>query len=260
VGATSNGIEIVEQFLIVVFAAGAQNGAVTVDGQFIAAPSVAFQLDELDCSVTSSPDASSASDSSCRTTTASPAITTVSAAVIDWGLSTPGSIALTDNCGGTFTGQTALPSVAQAMWQPPVAGGVCILTARAVNGDGGANQARLAVLVRPGVPSVPRIEVSTHSCSFTSDDPMQPVMCPAERLGGMQSVTARVFYHGGPPGSLTMSDSCNGGTFTSPDPSNLGRAWTLPSVLGLTCTVTVTATSLQGVTSVASAQYRLNLL
>jgi len=145
--ATSNGFTLSQGFVIVVFASGVQHGEVDVQGEFVAAPQLTFSLDQLGCSVVSG------GDSSCQTTTASPAISGWTVNVFSWGGSTAGTVTLSDNCGGSSSNGSLVGDVASGSWLPPVAGGLCIVTARAVNHDGAVSTLSMAVLTRPGSPA-----------------------------------------------------------------------------------------------------------
>jgi len=255
--ATSNGFSISQSFVVVVFAAGAQNGALTVDGEFIAAPALSLVLSELGCAASSG--GGSFGNASCSTTTAQPAVTTVVVSVLGWGLSTPGPITVTDNCGGRIGFEFGGDSFAEYAWLPPVAGGVCIVTVQAVNGDGAVGSASLAVLVRPGTPatsSPPLINAGTDTCFFSSSSGPSTTCFPVV-AGSSQNLFAGVDYRDGHPGTLTVSDDCGGGILASTSASSIRQIWRLPSTPGALCTLTVTATSLEGTTSVVQGMYPL---
>jgi hypothetical protein len=60
----------------------------------------------------------------------------------------------------------------------------------------------------------------------------------------------------GIPGSVTLHDDCLGGATPPSNAFNFSSLWSLSSLPGL-CTLTITATSLQGAGSQASARYIL---
>jgi hypothetical protein len=252
--AASNGIATSQEFSVVVFPPGALTGAVNAAGVFVEAPSVELFFSELSC------DLLPGANASCMRDTAAPNIIHFSARVFNWSLSTPGPISLSDNCGGRF-GTTFLNSDAvQGAWLPPAAGGVCIVTARAVNSDGAVGTTSGAVLVRPGTPATSaRPQISAFlgtGCLFHNDPPSTD--CGVASAGAQASVELGVSWLDGVPGSVTLTDDCGGAPVDVP-PGQLGffRTWTLSDTPGAVCTVTVHATSLQGAESTASAHFQL---
>jgi hypothetical protein len=162
VTAASNAIFVAKSFVIVVFPAGSESGAVTVNSQFLPAPSLQFSLPGVSCLIL--PD----SNASCPDTIASPATTGFTVSVYDWGtFSTPGTLELSDNCGGRFGTTSRDSGFAVGNWLPPLAGGVCILTARAVNADGVVRAARAAIVTHAGSAGTappPGIDATLDGC------------------------------------------------------------------------------------------------
>jgi hypothetical protein len=251
IAATASGITLRQSFAIAVFPAGTLTGAADIDTVLVAPPRLALNLPELGCFVTDGV------DGSCRGgTPASPVAVGYSSGIVDWGNSTPGTFELTDNCGGRFGRTSGGVDFATGSWLPPVAGGLCILTARAVNGDGVAGTLKVAVLTRSGTPATsqpPSIFVqaspSIFGCSFQSSS--SPVSC----FMASHAVTlfGQINWLDGIPGSVSVVDDCSG-ALPTPDAFSFITPWELG--FGV-CTLTVTATSLQGATSTASAQFQV---
>jgi hypothetical protein len=255
VTATSNGFSIMQSFGIVVFPAGSGRGAVTVNSVFVTAPMMFLSLPTLGgCLVFPGGNAS------CSDTIASPTTAPYQVSVFNWGSSAPGTIELSDNCGGRFGTDSRNAGDRFGSWLPPVAGGLCILTARAVNGDGLASTLSAAILVRAGGPATAQPPVFSGSlangCFFQSSG--VPADCGLAQAGGSFGLFGNMFWADGHPGSLTITDDCGGGAQS--DPNNLfffDAPWTLPSEPGRICTTTVRATNLEGVSSDAVARYQL---
>lgn len=255
VAASSNGFVATESFLIVVFSSGSASGGVTVSGTLVTRPTLSFSLPNLGCF------SSAGGNASCSANTlTSPSATPYDVTVLSWGASSPSTLDLSDNCGGRFGAAFGGLDSQSGSWLPPESGGLCILTARAVNTDGLAGTLSLAILTRPGSPATaqpPQLDVQFNGCSFGTG-------AGGARDCGQLPAGSPVFLNGfvswanGLPGSLTVEDDC-GGAFT---PTNIGfgnffNSWPLPGTPGTTCTMTVTATNLQGVTSEATAHYLL---
>jgi hypothetical protein len=146
--AVSNGFSISQTFVIVVFPAGTTNGAVNLSGAFIIAPGVQLSLGN--CTSFSQ----SSQNSSCPTTIASPTSASLTVGVSGWGLGVPDSLEVSDNCGGRARMDLHTSDFIFGSWLPPAAGGLCILTARAVNSDGVVGTASMAILTRPGAAAI----------------------------------------------------------------------------------------------------------
>lgn len=253
---SSNGFTTSETFMIVVFPAGAGSGGVSVTGVLVTTPTISLSFPDKGCFV------SSGGNASCtETTLSSPSATTYGVAVTSWGASLPGTLEISDNCGGRFGTSFIGNGSLSGSWLPPVAGGLCILTARAVNGDDLVGTLSAAILTRPGTPATalaPQIDMRLNGCSFRSAAPMSPVDCGQVPAGSPVFAFGFVAWLDGLPGSLTITDDCGGG-FVPTDLAfgNLFNNWSVPNTPGTTCTMTVQATNLQGVTSEATAQYHL---
>jgi hypothetical protein len=259
VTATSNGISLTESFSIVVFPAGSASGAVTVDGVFVEAPSLYLSLynGPQGCSV-----APASQSASCPGSVASPNVAGYQVNVFGWGNSTPGTLAVSDNCGGRFGATYQNPDSVSGNWLPPVQAGVCIITASAVNGDGVAATLRAAILVREGTPrtaSPPRINADFFGygyCQLSSDN--SPANCAPMPAGNGGNLQGGVNWVDGLAGSVSVTDDC-GGTFNrySSDPASVYGTWTPPNSPGATCLLTIRATNLEGITSEAVGVFPL---
>jgi len=250
----SNDIVLTRQFNVVVFPEGSLDGAVDVAGVFVTAPAAALFLNELQCTV------QPGGNGSCATETASPTVTNFNVSVFGWGVSTPGPITVTDNCGGRIGVSLQTSDFLQGAWIPPAAGGLCIITVRAVNGDGAVATVSAAVLVRPGTQATsqpPQVFLSLPGCQLVSTSSPTIGDCASLPAGSQSSLSASVSWVDGLPGSVTLTDDCNPEPFVPASPFSFFRFWTLPSTPGAVCTVTVQATSLQGAQSVVSGRFRL---
>jgi hypothetical protein len=176
--------------------------------------------------------------------------------ISNWGNSTAGTIDVSDNCGGRFGTSYQRTDLIAGNWLPPVQAGVCIIRARAVNGDGVAATLSVAVLVHEGTPrtaSPPQFQMNLYgptNCSLSSTN--SPVTCPPVTPGAVLNTNGNVNWLDGLPGSVSVTDDC-GGTFTrsSSDTSRIYGTWSSPAPSGTTCTLTVQVTNLEGVTSQA---------
>jgi hypothetical protein len=252
--ATSNGFTTAQSFGIIVFPAGAGSGAVNVSGVLVTAPQMFLSLPEVGCFTEIGLNAS------CPGTIASPSTAQFQLSVFNWGNSPPGTLELSDSCGGRFGTSSRSPGDIVGFWLPPVGGGLCILTARAVNGDGLVSTVTAAVLTHAGTPATPQpptigIQISSNNGSCFAVAPGDPVTCPVPVQAGTQvSLFGSTGWADGHPGSLTINDDCAG---PQPAPSNtsfFGAVWTVPTAPA-TCTVTVRATDLEGVATDAIMHY-----
>lgn len=250
--ATASGLTIAQRFAIVVFPVGTRPGAVNVDTAFVGPPSVELTLAP-GCSV----DANS-SNASCPDPIASPATAAYTLAVLGWGNSVPGTLELSDSCGGRIGTTTRGTDQVIGNWLPPVTGGVCFLTARAVNGDGVVATATAAVLVHPGTAptAAPPQVVASFLFGCTLRDSSMPALCGFVQPGSTRFLSGSVFWQDGHPGSVTITDSCAGPRPDPEDTSSFSTFWTAPSVFG-SCTTTVRATSLEGVTTEVAGIYSI---
>jgi len=227
---------------------------VDASATFITAPLVVLGMSTLQCSVGPS------SNGSCLETIASPTGSDYRVSVF-WGGSTPGTFDVSDSCGGRFgTSSRGLDGVS-GFWLPPVGGGLCFLTAHAVNGDGLATTVTAAVLTHPGTAATARppqpgfgfLEVG-FACGFGS--PASPPDCGPFLTGSQLSVAGSVSWDDGHPASVTITDDCVG-PLPQSDPPFFSASWLAPNLPGATCTTTVRATNLEGVSTDVAARYQL---
>jgi hypothetical protein len=256
VTATSNGFTVAQSFGIVVFSLGSSSGGVSVNSVFVSAPAMGVSFSDVNCSV------SPGSNASCPTTIVSPSTTGYSVGVFNWGsFSTAGTLELSDNCGGRFGTSFRQVGFVSGNWLPPVGSGLCIFTARAVNGDGVASTLSAAILVHAGSAPAPTQPPSIsggfiyNNTFFFLGDASSPTNIGQIPVGASVFVGGSVDYRNGLPGTLAIMDDCAG---AQPDPGSVsfqgGTApWQVPDLPGRTCTVTVQATNLQGVTGNAVA-------
>jgi hypothetical protein len=253
VAATSNGFTVGQSFGIVVFPAGANIGAVTAGAMFIGSPFMILTLNDVECA------AGPGNNGSCPATIASPAMTSYDANVGAWGGGTPGTIDLSDDCGGRFGTTSRGFGDVNGFWLPPVGGGLCFVTAHAVSGDGLSATVTLAVLTRAGTAPTARPPQPTAffetGCTFGSA--AMPQDCGSLQAGSQRSVFGNVFWDDGHPGTLTIRDDCAGAQPDPGTPSFFSTTWHAPNTPGVTCTTTVSATNLEGVTTEVAARYHL---
>jgi hypothetical protein len=249
VTATSNGFTVGQSFGIAVFPAGANIGAVAASATFIRSPFPFLSLSEIGCFVGPN------DNGSCPTTIASPAVTSYDASVGG----TPGTLDVSDDCGGRFGVSSRSPGDVNGFWLPPVGGGLCLLTVHAVSGDGLSATLTAAVLTRAGTAPTARppqpSAVFDTGCSFGSS--ATPPDCGSVPPGIQRTVFGNVFWDNGHPGALTIRDDCAG---PQPDPSTttfFSATWQAPNTPGATCTTTVRATDLEGVVTEVAARYHL---
>lgn len=254
VAATSNGLTVGQSFGIAVFPAGANIGAVNASATFISSPFPFLSLAELGCFVGPN------NNGSCPTAIASPAVTSYDANVASWGGSTPGTLDVSDDCGGRFGLSSRSPGDVGGFWLPPVGGGLCLLTAHAVSGDGLSATVTVAVLTRAGTAPVTRPPMASvffdNGCNLGGA--AMPPDCGSLQAGNQRTIFGGVNWDNGHPGSVTINDSCAG---PQPDVSaplfSFAAAWQTPSTPGVTCATTVRATNLEGVTTELVARYHL---
>lgn len=249
--ASSGPASIFNSFEVVVFPSGTNQGALQLVTQFISAPAVALNL-------ASGPKfcitSSFSADASCQEAFASPEVPLV-VSNIDWAGGIPGTVTLSDDCGGSFGVTYHDAFLQQANWLPPVEGGLCRLTVRATNGQGVVGQLSMAVLVREGTPRVPAspptvfagLFLANGLCSTTGGAPA--LLCPFTMAGSTQFLELSVSWNDGLPGSFEFTDGC-GGVFTdansSPSAGYALQEWRAPATAAELCPITVTATNLEG--------------
>jgi hypothetical protein len=256
--AESAGDTMTAAFSIAVFGTGADLGAVEVVGEFVPAlqPQLSFSVGGEYCHVTPHAD-----DASCSLPIASPDMAFIYAyGSIESGDS--GSITLVDDCGGTFAVEYEGPGYIQTYWLPPTQGGICRLTLRAVSQEGVLSEISMAVAVRPGTPRVPSEGPSVSANLylyeygyFCSVYPGQEeVYCGLTPAGGAAQLDGNVDWGDSFPGTIEITDDCGGAFFdgsTDVPGGYFYSQWQSPgSAAG--CTITVTATSLEGLTSSGS--------
>jgi hypothetical protein len=134
-----------ETFSIAVFEESQAQGAVNVNGQFIVRPTLSMHLQWADaqCSVNMS-----ATNGSCQQAMTTPNLARVHV-YPDWGNSSPGTVEVTDNCGGVSSNTIHDPYYFVFQWRPPAVQAACLITALATNGDGVSSRLSAAVVVRP---------------------------------------------------------------------------------------------------------------
>jgi hypothetical protein len=252
VTAFSNGFSTGQTFLLVVLPAGGTGtGAATVDAVFVDAPTLGISLSELGCAV------SPGTNGSCDR----PAIDTATAyaaGVVNWGGSTPGTFAFTDDCGGTFGISTSTPEGKTGFWLPPAAGGICILTARAVSGDGISATLEMAVVTKPRGPTSsdpPQLGIQAFGATICSVGTNATTDCGTIRPQETLSIFGSVSYGTGHPGAFTASDDCGGVLTLGSDGIFISGTWRAPSSFFTTCNVRFDATSLEGVSSSSTLRF-----
>ncbi len=253
--ASSNGFNVSQRFAIVVFPAGSGSGAVTVNGELVTTPSISLFMQE--CFFASN----FLNNSSCSVPLASPTTAFYQLNVSFWGASsTPGTFALSDTCGGRFGTSAHGVNGVIGFWLPPVDGGICMVTARAVNGDGLAATLTVAILVRPGAPATaqpPQVFGGLENiCLFSPS--ATPSACSPVQGGTQQGVSGNVSWGDGNPGSVTITDSCAGAQPAPADSSSFFAGWTVPNQPGQSCLTTIRATSLQGSSTEIAGQYLIS--
>ena len=258
VTATSNGFSVAQSFVIAVFAAGATSGALQINTAFISPPTLQISLPELQCSQSSD---FIGFNSSCQNAVASPSVFNYNASVVSWNGSDPGTIDVTDNCGGSVGISSGGSNDLSGFWLPPAAGGTCIITARAVDADGLVTVESLAVLARPGTAPVVTSNPSVFAeydtgCVFSNST--FPSFCGSFSVGFTRTMFYEVFLFDGHPGRTTLTDTCAGPQRLpiTPNGSFNSINWTEPAPGGgRSCTTTMRATTLEGaVTEVAATR------
>lgn len=223
-----------------------------VDTTFVSPPSVFLDLTP-GCFVDSN-----TSNGSCPDTVASPTTRSYTLGVLGWGNSVPGTLEVSDSCGGRFGTTMRGTDLVTGTWLPPVAGGVCFLTARAVNGDGVVATATAAVLVHPG--TAPMVAPPQVTASFLSGctlrDSAMPAHCGFVQPRSTLFLSGSAFWQDGHPGSVTITDSCFGRLPDPDDTSSFSALWTVPGTFG-SCTTTVRATNVEGVTTEVAGIYSI---
>jgi hypothetical protein len=85
-----------------------------------------------------------------------------------------------------------------------------------------------------------------------------PPDCGSLQAGNQRAIFGFVSWDNGHPASVTVNDDCAG---PQPDVDgplfSFSAAWQTPTTPGVTCTTTVRATSLEGLTTEIAARYHL---
>lgn len=255
--ASANGFSLSRSFSIAVFPAGTTAGAAEVSATFVTQPRVSIRLAELNC------EWNGFGDASCAASIASPTFTQYELNVFNWGASAPGPVSVSDDCGGRFGLISRGSDSIFGHWLPPAGGGLCVITARAVNADGLERIASIALLTRPGaLPAGPK-----PSAGFQLDQPFgfgcsvedifSPRFCTL-RTGQLVNMMGGVNWHGSHPESVTFTDTCANIDARSENTFNpFQLRWTTPNDLGRECTAVIRATNLEGQVSEAVMHYAL---
>ncbi|WP_437727487.1 hypothetical protein [Sorangium sp. So ce861] len=145
VSVTDGELSASETFSIIIFEESQAQGAVIIEGQFVARPVMTLNVEwpGAYCFVHAH-----STDGTCQ----EPITTSGSVALIlqvDWGNSSPGAVEVTDSCGGAITDVSLSPNFNVYNWQPPAAQAACSIRAHATNSDGLSSVLSAAVLVRP---------------------------------------------------------------------------------------------------------------
>jgi len=260
---TAGGQSASASFSIVAFPAGTLQGGAEIVADFIAAPVIDMQLTAPDGACSVNPFSANAS---CAVPIASPTSTTVRA-FVGWQNGTPGELTIFDDCGGNFSFPSPAPFI-DAIWLPPVQGGLCRITARAVNQEGVVGEISMAVVAAPGTPrqpvGAPQINVSlsgTLAFCFGSSASGEVFCGPLTTTDAVVNLNGSVFWDDTLPGKIAFADSC-GGTFVggaaNPAGGFFSGQWQPPAAQVRNCTMTVTGTSLEGVSR--SVVYRFDVL
>jgi len=268
---TANGLTAQRSFGIVVFPAGAASGAADITSTFLAKPTVVWSFAPGTMAVSqqnASCDVVAGSNASCQFTLASPDVAAYQATVIDWGGGVAGTLTVADNCGGRFGTAAQDFSDLTGFWLPPVVGGTCLVTATATTLEGVTGTITAAVVSDAGAPppatQPPSVSAlldvvlsQTMQANIFLGNPTPP---PTVIAPGLQMLaSASVGWRDGLPGSVTVVDSCTGAQPTKPlfgfDWET--SFWITATAPGTLCTVTLTATNLQGVSHSLAAQYRV---
>jgi hypothetical protein len=257
VQAASNGFTTGQSFSIVVFPTGSGTGAVKVSGVLVSAPllHLGFFGSNLDCSFFPG------SNASCPQTIALPSASQYAMNVPDWGGSSPSTLEIHDNCGGRFGLTVRSSDFRRGYWLPPAAGGLCIVTARAVNSDGLASNLTAAIVAHPGTPRTaqpPRISAQIGGFCFPNSEVPEPLDCGEVAAGTNTFLIVSVNYADGLPGSVEVLDNCGGAEPLPLSSVSFSKSWQLPNTPGTTCTTTIRAINLEGGTAEVTSHYRLS--
>ncbi len=221
----------VDSFKVVVFGEGANTGAVDISGTFVAAPTISLTLayPAGTCDVFTG-----AQDGTCAGDIASPDTATI-VAFADWGYGEPGTIEITDDCGGVTDLHLEDPFFVDGVWTPPTAESVCLITARANGPEGPSSEVSAAILVRDGEPQASEPLISA---TFSHDDGDCDVSagtldteCPAMGGNELGILEATIDWLDLPPGTVDIFDTCAGEfiVLDTSDPFFAFAEWIAPS-------------------------------
>jgi hypothetical protein len=152
------------------------------------------------------------------------------------------------------------PDFMRGLWVPPAAGGLCIVTAHATNGDGLTSAVQVAVLAHAGsaLPDAqpPSLSVGIFTPNIFCSNGTASVQCGTFPPGTPLRDFANVSWGNGLAGSVTVTDSCAGAQTVFADfDSFTSSTWTVPDLSGTTCTTLIVATNLEGDSTQGQVQY-----
>ena len=253
--ASDGELTTVDSFKVVVFGEGANTGAVDVNGVFVAAPNIYLNLGAPNafCDVFTG-----AVDGTCSGEIASPEVASLNA-FVEWGFSEPGTVEVSDNCGGSLQLFGQDPFFLGGEWRPPTGQTVCLISVRASTPEGVSSEVSAAILVRDGQPPPPpagaQIEANFFhgggSCFLPLGETL--VDCPQMQVDDIGFLDATVDWGGQPPGFVEVFDSC-GGEFLildNQDPFFVHAEW-LTSQPG-DCELRLRAVQIDGVVAAEAA-------
>ncbi len=180
----------------------------------------------------------------------------------EWGARTPGSIEVSDDCGGTFVATYSKPDWVKGQWAPPSTEGTCVITARAISADGGGMLISGVVAVKAEEPQpapYPRVSGklshSNDTCVLAAGE--TAVFCSEPvRAGDVIQASIDIDW-----GNLTeiqkgVSSSC-GGESVEPvnDGSSFQAAWRAPLIDTKDCWVAFEAMTEEGPATIATLYY-----
>lgn len=259
VTATANSLSASGSFTIVVFPAGANSGAVDLDGVFVSAPEINLNLyyGNQGCSVYAQ-----GANASCSRPITSPEYADFNV-YVNPANSGPGTLTVSDTCGGSVGIDYQDPYMIMGRWLPPVTGGVCFLSVHATNADGVAANLSAALLVTNGTPRVvspPSINMEVqHGMGFcTASSSGGPVTCNPMSAGDTAYVRITPQWLDGYPGTVVITDNCGGtNNIIRYYSTHYEGTWSVPVQPGATCTLSVQATNLEGYSSQTAAVFQL---
>ena len=246
VTASANGLSTTDTFSVVVFDQRAATGAVEINGVFVAAPRLFIDLSHGQKFCQVFPESF---DGTCDDDIASPTAANTGV-FVEWGNAEPGTLTVTDDCGGSFETFGQDPFFFNANWTPPVNQTVCLVRAEAVSAEGLTSTLSAAIVVRDGEaprPETPQIFATMSYSSFCELFPGDnSVQCPAMLPGDRALLEVRADWRGATPGSLEIVPECAGDLqVVQEDPFFLLAEWT-PLPLQPSCQLTLITNDAQG--------------